>query len=350
MKSNFDLALPVELKDIFERLEGHDIECALVGGVVRDYFLGCPLKPDFDVEVRGDFSVLKTLLPADAIELKYKVFKLSRADFEAEFSLPRIEKFKNSLGFSHSNFTAEFDKNLSYKKAAKRRDFSINSIYAVYKKGKFEIEDPLRGLEDLKNRRLKSCSKNFEKDPVRFLRAIRFSILLGFDLDFELRLKGKIVEPKYILSEAEKSENSLLFLQKTLELHQEPIAVEVEAMYSYGFRLNHLKEIKKYWFMSRELKEKITELTGIKTKGKKSSFAIEVKRLKPTLLTHDVLNFLEQLAQCNEFEYEFLRYQQRVDLNWDTWRKLNEISVDYKDIEPSQRQIYKWTQILKSKF
>ena len=63
-----------------------------------------------------------------------------------------------------------------------------------------------------------------------------------------------------------------------------------------------------------------------------------------------LIHFLEQLAQCNEFEYEFLRYQQRVDLNWDTWRKLNEISVDYKDIEPSQRQIYKWTQILKSKF
>ena len=211
MKSNFDLALPVELKDIFERLENHNVECALVGGVVRDYFLGRPLKPDFDIEVRGDYSILKSLLPSDAIELKYKVLKLSRDDFEAEFSLPRIEKFKNSLGFSHSNFTAEFDKNLRYKKAAKRRDFSINSIYAVYKKGKFEIQDPLGGLEDLKNKRLRSCSKNFERDPVRFLRAVRFSILLDFKIAFDLKLKGKIAEPKYILSEAEKSEDCLLF-------------------------------------------------------------------------------------------------------------------------------------------
>ena len=245
MKSEISFDLPKGFLNILKELDSAGFECALVGGTVRDQLLGRPCKNDFDVEVRGDFELLKEKLPNGVEELKYKVLKYRGEGFEAEFSLPRIEEFHKSYSFSHSNFTAIHDESLSYKKASKRRDLTLNSIYAVFDKEKFFIKDPLDGVEHIKQKRLVPCSKNFPKDPVRFLRAVRFSILFDFELSEEIKLPGRVVDTAYFLKEANKSGRPLMFLQKILELHHEPYATEVKSMISFGYSLESFSEIQR---------------------------------------------------------------------------------------------------------
>ncbi len=66
------------------------------------------------------------------------------------------------------------------------RDFTFNSI-AIQMNRKGQIKkmiDPLNGIEDLQNRRIRISSLHaFQSDPLRILRAFRFSAELNFDLE-----------------------------------------------------------------------------------------------------------------------------------------------------------------------
>ncbi|UKJ88775.2 tRNA nucleotidyltransferase [Theileria orientalis] len=69
-----------------------------------------------------------------------------------------------------------------------RRDFTVNSLF--YNITKNYIEDfTTRGIEDLKQGLIRTCSEPFETfmdDPLRTIRAIRFSTRLNFKLDPDL--------------------------------------------------------------------------------------------------------------------------------------------------------------------
>ena len=65
-----------------------------------------------------------------------------------------------------------------------RRDFTINALYFDIQSG--EIIDYIGGMEDVRQRRVRFIGNPEERlaeDPVRYLRAIRFSAKLGFEID-----------------------------------------------------------------------------------------------------------------------------------------------------------------------
>jgi poly(A) polymerase len=69
-----------------------------------------------------------------------------------------------------------------------RRDFTINAMARDPLTG--EIIDPLGGLVDLRARRIRGIINDqdrFREDPLRMLRAVRFSCQLGFTLDVRIR-------------------------------------------------------------------------------------------------------------------------------------------------------------------
>ncbi len=66
------------------------------------------------------------------------------------------------------------------------RDFTINAFAVSLTEKPPSIIDPLNGLHDLRQCLIKACSKeSFDQDPLRLLRAIRFSAVLGFSVDPE---------------------------------------------------------------------------------------------------------------------------------------------------------------------
>ena len=121
----------------------------IVGGYIRDSLLEHRSK-DIDIEVyniSGYDEMIRILKPFGELNLVGKSFgilKLNLQGYDIDFSLPRLEK-KTSPG--HKGFDVQLDSGLSYKEAARRRDFTINSIGFDIKSN--TLYDPYNGMEDL---------------------------------------------------------------------------------------------------------------------------------------------------------------------------------------------------------
>src|SRR3954451_21798010 len=145
----------------------------LVGGCVRDWLLGMPVK-DYDVEVFGvSYEELTGALArwgkTDLVGRSFGVVKLNtRTGACYDFTIPRRD---SKIAPGHKGFSIAFDASLEPRDAAARRDFTINSL----------IDDPRQpavldffgGQTDLKSRVPRRTSEAFVQDPLRVLRAIQ---------------------------------------------------------------------------------------------------------------------------------------------------------------------------------
>jgi tRNA nucleotidyltransferase (CCA-adding enzyme) len=145
----------------------------IAGGAVRDWLLG-EVSKDLDVEVFNCswdrlITILESLGKVDLVGKSFGVAKFHIAGIEIDFSLPRSE-IKSGEG--HRGFDVSPDPTLDPQLAALRRDFTLNSISYDWKARK--IVDPLNGLVDLEERRLRHSSPAFVEDPLRVLRGFQF--------------------------------------------------------------------------------------------------------------------------------------------------------------------------------
>ena len=169
--------IPNFLKTVIDDLP----QCLLVGGCVRDHFLG--LKPkDFDVEVYNITTeeLIKTLKKhgkVDAVGQSFGVLKLHHKGEVYDFSQPRRDSRK---GVGHKEFEIEVVVDMSPKEAGLRRDFTINSM--GYDPKTNQIVDFHNGMNDLKNGIIRHTSDAFSEDPLRVLRACQFAARFGFDV------------------------------------------------------------------------------------------------------------------------------------------------------------------------
>jgi hypothetical protein len=209
----------------------------LVGGSVRDLSLGRENIHDYDFEVRGGSSG-KLLIDLkrvfrDVEICDFGVFKAHIEYGQLEFALPRIETYEGAGPFSHSDFTALVDAELPILESFKRRDFKFNAMAMSVEEGEVaEFFDPFQGMVDLKNKEIDFCDEdNFFKDPVRLLRAIRFS--LQMDMHFSKRLNENIklfnltkLTPHHLFQSAFKINPVIFFKEfwKVIEIHNIPVA------------------------------------------------------------------------------------------------------------------------------
>ena len=72
----------------------------------------------------------------------------------------------------------------SLEENASKRDFTMNALYVHLGRGnKVIIDDPLGGLSDLQNRKLRVISaQTFQSDPLRLLRAFRLCVEFDFEI------------------------------------------------------------------------------------------------------------------------------------------------------------------------
>lgn len=149
-----------------------------VGGCVRDEILGIP-SLDFDICFEGDaidyvksqnFKIIKT-------QEDIRTARVLLDDEEIDFASTRKEIYPKQ---GHLPVTTEIGCTL--KEDLIRRDFTINSIAKSVKTG--EIFDPTGGLDDIKLKQLRVHHENsFKDDPTRILRALKFSLRFGFNLE-----------------------------------------------------------------------------------------------------------------------------------------------------------------------
>lgn len=154
-----------------------------VGGCVRDKLLGCENK-DIDIEVHGISSTaLEEILNAAGTCIKIgKSFGIYGVKgYSVDIALPRTE---HPIGTGHKDFAVTADPFMGTCEAARRRDFTINSLMENVLSG--EIIDHFGGQTDLQKGVLRHIDDiTFAEDPLRVLRAAQFAARFDFSIAAE---------------------------------------------------------------------------------------------------------------------------------------------------------------------
>ncbi len=192
--------IPQEVAHVTKALKDAGFEAYLVGGCVRDLFMG--RKPrDWDITTNATPEEIIPLFTKTFYENEYGTVGVVQEDVTDE-TLKIIEITPYRLESSYSDHrrpdSVKFSKSIL--DDLKRRDFTINAI--AYDTETAEIIDPFSGVADLARGIIKTvgeAKERFFEDGLRIIRAVRFHVELGFPLDHEV--EKSIVENKDILKE-----------------------------------------------------------------------------------------------------------------------------------------------------
>ncbi|VXB98304.1 HDIG domain-containing metalloprotein [Citricoccus sp. K5] len=169
----------LELGGLFETA-GHEL--SLVGGPVRDLFLG-RVSPDLDFTTDADpdttLRIARTW--ADAhwdIGRKFGTIGFSKGGWQLEVTTYRAEKYDRDSRKPQVAFGDSLDEDLL------RRDFTVNAM--AIRLPSLELVDLFGGVKDLAAGRLRTPGTpedSFSDDPLRMMRAARFASQLGIGVD-----------------------------------------------------------------------------------------------------------------------------------------------------------------------
>ena len=167
-----------ELGGLFARA-GHEL--ALVGGPVRDAFLGT--RPG-DLDLTTDAVPEKVLAIvakwADktwTVGIDFGTIGLRKGDVIFEITTYRSEEYGPRSRKPDVRYGTSLEEDLA------RRDFTINAMAA--RLPSYELVDPFGGLAALRERVIRTPGRpedSFSDDPLRILRAARFAARLGFSV------------------------------------------------------------------------------------------------------------------------------------------------------------------------
>lgn len=143
-----------------------ELEVYLVGGAVRDKYLGLPVK-EKDWVVVGATEEEMRLNGFRRVGKDFPVF--IHPETQEEYALARTERKK---GRGYYGFECHASPEVTLEEDLLRRDLTIN---AMAESITGELIDPYQGMRDLKNKILRHVSPAFSEDPVRILRLARFA-------------------------------------------------------------------------------------------------------------------------------------------------------------------------------
>ncbi|MGM9835031.1 MAG: CCA tRNA nucleotidyltransferase [Bacilli bacterium] len=180
-----------KIVDVLNKIEQKGFEAYIVGGYVRDYILGIK-STDIDITTNALPKDLATIFDNyDSINSKYGAFKFFSDNYNIDITTYRKEY--DYVGRKPNRI--EYVDNLL--DDLERRDFTINTL-CMNSKG--EIVDLLNARSDIENKIIKGIgdiNKKFVEDPLRILRALRFAIILDFEIDDEV-LAGIVTHKELI--------------------------------------------------------------------------------------------------------------------------------------------------------
>ena len=176
-----------ELRNLAEIFHKKKSCLYIVGGFVRNKLLGVPDYLNLDIDLCSKSKpeevekiVKNTDFYVENVNNQFGVVKIRGKKGLYEHATFRTEKY--DFAGAHNPSNVEFIDNVEVD--ALRRDFRCNSVY--YDIYKDELIDPLGGIEDIKNRIIRTTRDPkivFNDDSERILRMVRQAVCLGFDID-----------------------------------------------------------------------------------------------------------------------------------------------------------------------
>jgi tRNA nucleotidyltransferase (CCA-adding enzyme) len=189
---NLILKIPKEVLHVTDVLDRAGFEAYLVGGCVRDVLMDVDPK-DWDVttnakpeEIIGLFekTVYENTFGTVGVCVLRETSKNDVIRETPEYLIVEVTPYRIEAKYSDFRHPDEVKFSTKLEDDLKRRDFTVNAM--AYRNG--QIVDLFNGLKDIKDKTIRAVGNaddRFQEDALRMLRAVRFSVRLGFSVSHE---------------------------------------------------------------------------------------------------------------------------------------------------------------------
>lgn len=186
-------------RNIIAKLHSEGFEAYFAGGCVRDRVRGVEPK---------DFDITTNAHPHQVSALFGKTVPIGAA-FGVILVIEEDQSFEVATFRKEGNYTdGRHPGKITYstlEEDAKRRDFTVNGLYFDIKNN--QVIDLVGGVSDLEKKIIRTIgepTERFSEDHLRMMRAIRFAVQLGFEIDPKTMIAIKANASKLKLISAER--------------------------------------------------------------------------------------------------------------------------------------------------
>jgi tRNA nucleotidyltransferase/poly(A) polymerase len=214
------------LEFITKTLKDSGEECFLVGGSVRDLYMG-KIPKEYDLTTSADPEKVKKLFKRvieTGIQHGTVTVMLDRVGYE-------VTTYRSEQGYSDGRRPDQVVFGVSLSEDLKRRDFTMNALALDILK--LEIIDEHGGISDIENKIIRTIGdpiERFSEDGLRPIRGIRFASSLGFQIDKETEAA---FSPTRHITEKIAVERFQVELNKILKSKDPSIGINYLIRYNY---------------------------------------------------------------------------------------------------------------------
>jgi tRNA nucleotidyltransferase (CCA-adding enzyme) len=205
-------------------LNDHGHTAYFVGGCVRDFYLNRKII-DVDIATSAPQLVVEQLFSDHDIDSSAAYFGVVTLNKPVQC---QIATFRVESDYYNHRYPRKIEFVDDVLLDAYRRDFTVNALYLSKE---MTLIDPFNGKDDIDKRVLRCIGDPYQRlndDALRILRAIRFSIVLDFE-----------IEPQ-LLSACIDLSNTLVYLKEN------SIELERRKLYERGLSKTQTSKLEKY--------------------------------------------------------------------------------------------------------
>lgn len=176
-------SVPSEVRQVAEGLRKAGFEAYLVGGCVRDLFLGRRPK-DWDITTNAVPEDIQKAFPDSFYTNEFGTVGVLRETEDETLKVIEVTPYRTESEYTDKRRPDKVEFGQSLEEDLARRDFTINAI--AYDEAKGHIVDPFKGQKDIQAKVLRTVrdpEERFEEDALRLMRAVRLVAELHFALD-----------------------------------------------------------------------------------------------------------------------------------------------------------------------
>jgi len=194
--------IPQEIRDLAAELAKAGFQAYLVGGCVRDLLRGAvygePVEPkDWDIatdaepekiqEIFSTFAGATADKPATVYENEFGTVGVKTGSENEKLKIVEVTTFRFEGKYTDKRHPDSVTFAKTVEEDLSRRDFTVNALALSLVEGMADkVVDPFGGEKDLKQKIVRTVGKaedRFEEDALRLMRAVRFTVELGFQID-----------------------------------------------------------------------------------------------------------------------------------------------------------------------
>ncbi|MBI5306189.1 CCA tRNA nucleotidyltransferase [Candidatus Wolfebacteria bacterium] len=182
------MQIPKEVQSILRGLEKSGFQAYLVGGCVRDLLMSKESK-DWDIATNAKPQEIQKIFSDSVYENKFGTVAIKTGSENPRLKIVEITTFRLEGKYTDKRHPDEIKFAKTIEEDLSRRDFTINAIALKPNTQNLKPEllvDPFSGQENIKRKIIRTVGnpiERFNEDALRLMRAVRFSVQLGFEIE-----------------------------------------------------------------------------------------------------------------------------------------------------------------------